>query len=272
MARSEYLKPYWLGPVGTGAKSGAVVVHGFTGVPWDVLPVGEGLASDGFTVDLPLLAGHDGGVEGIKNVTLEDWRACVDESAARVYKATKKPLLMVGFSMGGLLALDFALRTDLPIAGVASLAAPLKLGRLAREASKLAATKDWAEPLTWPKFNGSDIEKDVSMPGADGIPLRAVSELDRLIQDVRRDLPALKVPLLVVQSRHDHTSPSDSPWELTHLAGSRFKRLVILKRGFHVITRDVCWAQVVSEVRAFAETHAKPPKKKRVRRARAAKE
>ena len=154
-----------------------------------------------------------------------------------------------------------AVRTKTPLLGVVALAAPLKLGALAREASRLAATKPWAEPFTWPKFCGSDIRKNVAMPGADGIPLRAVSELNALIESVRHTLPSLKSPLLVIQARHDHTSPPESPWSIIDRAGSSFRRLVILKRGFHVITRDVCWIEVVEEVRAFAKRLGAAPKK-----------
>jgi len=268
MSRAEYLKPYWLTPKNAKVGLGAVVVHGFTGVPWDVLPVGEGLVSDGYTVDLPLLPGHDEGASGIREIPLDEWRQCVLASLERVYATTKQPVLLVGFSMGGLLVLDCAVKAKIPIAGVVSLAAPLRLGKLARSASKLAASKPWAEPFTWPKFRGSDIEKDLSMPGADGIPLRAVSELDELIEDVRHTLPSLKKPLLVIQARHDHTAPPESPWSIISRAGSSFRRLVILKRGFHVITRDVCWVKVVEEVRAFAKKHGyvAPPKPKKKRR------
>ena len=54
MGRNAYLQPYWLDAVDPPNGYGAVVVHGFTGVPWDVLPVGEGLIADGFVAGLQL--------------------------------------------------------------------------------------------------------------------------------------------------------------------------------------------------------------------------
>jgi carboxylesterase len=177
----------------------------------------------------------------------------VRESAERLFEATGRPVFLAGLSMGGLLAIDLALAGTVPVAAVASLAAPLRLGRAARGMSKLANTQDWAESFSWPKFRGSDIANRLHMPGADGIPFKALSQLEELIEDVRSGLPRLSQPLLIVQSRHDHTSPPESPWEIASLTASSYTKLVILKRGFHIITRDICCEQVAQEVRQFAE-------------------
>ena len=39
-------------------KVGVVLVHGFTGSPWEMLPVGEYLAALDITVSCKLLPGH----------------------------------------------------------------------------------------------------------------------------------------------------------------------------------------------------------------------
>lgn len=252
MTTRDYLKAYRLGPK-TGRKlKGAVILHGLTGVPWDMLPLGQALEAEGFSVDLPVLQGHGEGVEGVRGATLEGWRSCLRESAETMFALTGKPLTLCGLSMGGLLCLDYAIRGEIPVACVVSLAAPLDLGPMARGVSKLALTKPWANSWTWPKVRGSDIENKLQMPGADAIPFTAVGHLQRLIEDVREGLPDLTQPLLVMQGANDHTSPPESPWEIIAKAGSSVTKLVVLKRGFHIITRDVSADEVNEAVVQFA--------------------
>ena len=231
------------------------MLHGFTGSPWDMWPVAEALGQAGVATHVPLLSGHDRGWRAISAVTLADWRRDVTRAAASLHAATGEPVLLAGLSMGGLLSVDLALREEVPIAGVATLAAPLDLGDSARAASSLAGAvrERWGVHLPWPKRGGPDIQNGRPLPGATTIPLVALSEVMTLIADVRAGLSRLAVPLLVLQAQDDHTSPDESPW---HLAGATvaapWVRLVVLDHGFHVVTRDVSRERVAREVTAFA--------------------
>ncbi|MGM0578007.1 MAG: alpha/beta hydrolase [Myxococcota bacterium] len=231
-----------------------MAVHGFTGTPWDVLPVAEGLAADGWSVRVPLLTGHDRGWRGIARARLSDWRRDVEEAARDVHERTGGPVLVVGLSMGALLCLDLAQRGAVPVRAVGSLAAPLRLGRPARALSALSrmGSPGWGERLIWPKIGGPDIANRRPMPGASWMPLRGVAELGDLVRDVRADLAAVRAPLLVVHARRDHTAPPEGASLLAASVSSDWVRLVLLEEGYHVITRDVCEERVAAEVVAFA--------------------
>ncbi|MFA6032646.1 MAG: carboxylesterase, partial [Myxococcota bacterium] len=43
--------------IGTGRR-GVLLVHGFTGTPFEMRPLGDGLAAAGYRVACPALAGH----------------------------------------------------------------------------------------------------------------------------------------------------------------------------------------------------------------------
>ncbi len=247
--------PRWLGPHPQAGDAGVVVVHGFTGSVWDVLPQAEALADAGHPVVVPCLHGHDRGPGGIQGARLHDWRRDVRAPAEALYEATGRPILVVGLSMGSLLAIDLALSGAVPIAGLALLASPLAIGRLSSAVAALSVSPrtPWAASVHWPKLGGSDISNRAPTPGARATPLRAAHELFQLRDHVRAGLGRLTVPLLVVHGRQDHTAPVAGAYELAHAAvAAPSLRLVVLDEGWHVITRDVSAARVTLEVLAFA--------------------
>src|SRR5664279_5176723 len=56
-----------------GGSHGVLVLHGFTGNPQSMRPLAEAVAAAGYTVDLPLLAGHGPAVEDMLPTRWEDW-------------------------------------------------------------------------------------------------------------------------------------------------------------------------------------------------------
>ena len=234
---------------------GCVLVHGFTGTPDDLAMLGQTLADAGFSVELPLLTGHDRGARGVAEASLEDWRRDVHSAVDYLERKTKRPVMLVGFSMGGLLVMDNAIRGQSAIAGLATLAAPLELGPSARWASDLARGVPAAigRSLAWPKFGGSDISTGQHVPGPSAMPLTGIGELLDLIDHVHGHIEEIEVPTLIMHAIQDHTAPRASAIELTKRLKAPWTRLVTLDTGFHLVPRDVCRDQVNEEVLRFAE-------------------
>ena len=255
MEAVDPLQAFRAGPTPAPGLMGAVIVHGFTGSPWDMGPVAEALGTAGVPSIVPLLRGHDGGGAGIAAARLSEWRADVREAVAELQEQTGCPPIVVGLSMGGLLALDVGIDGEIEIAGVASLATPLFLERSARIVARLsrACGDSFGERMMLKKGDGSDISTDQELPGSDAIPFRALDELFSLMDSVRLRVERLDCPLLVVHARQDHTAPLDSATALVQAASAApWVRLRILDDGYHVITRDVCADRVASEVVRFA--------------------
>src|SRR5512140_677964 len=97
-------------PVFIPAKGpAALCLHGFTGTPYDVAPVARALAEAGFAVSAPLLAGHGTDVAALAASTWNDWVESAEAALVRIKAASDgSPVSLVGFSMGGLLALRLA--------------------------------------------------------------------------------------------------------------------------------------------------------------------
>jgi alpha-beta hydrolase superfamily lysophospholipase len=92
----------------------AVMLHGLSDSPYSMLSTAQALAGAGYNVVVPRMPGHGFAVGGLVEARREDWTAAV---RIAVRHATSRPggdrsLLLVGYSNGALLALDFALRCE----------------------------------------------------------------------------------------------------------------------------------------------------------------
>lgn len=90
----------------------AVLVHGFPGTPAEVRPLASALVSIGWRVHAPLLAGFGPDWNTLRERRWTEWRDAVVGSLATAATAGA-PVMVVGFSMGGSLAMA-ALETGAP--------------------------------------------------------------------------------------------------------------------------------------------------------------
>src|SRR5579871_2854406 len=120
-----------------GDRRGLLVVHGFTGTPFEVRPCGEALNARGFTVVGPRLAGHGGSIGELSSTRWPDWYATV-ENAFDELRARCDAVALCGLSLGGLLTLELARRRREQVAAIAVLSVPLWLPRWQTGAIRLA--------------------------------------------------------------------------------------------------------------------------------------
>ena len=88
---------------------GALLLHGFSGAPTEVRGLGEHLAARGVVVSAPLLPGHGVDHHHLERSNRRAWRQAAHE-ALQALQARCTRVVVVGQSMGGLLALELAAR------------------------------------------------------------------------------------------------------------------------------------------------------------------
>lgn len=103
-----------------------VFIHGFMGNSALFAPFAEAVAACGAEVRLLTLPGHGGTLREFLRVGRREWQAYVDAELAAL-QAQQKTLLVVGHSMGGLLAVNVAAKRPDRIVGIFALAFPLYL-------------------------------------------------------------------------------------------------------------------------------------------------
>jgi carboxylesterase len=235
---------FTLGPA--RSRVGVLVLHGFTGSPFEVRLLGESLAGLGHAVEGPLLAGHGAPTADLANSRWPDWlgsaEAALDRLAARAEK-----LVVCGLSMGALLTLELARRRPNDLAAICALAPALLLPRAALRLVEVTRRLPVVRSAALPKLAGSDI-LDREMRRLNGIaqgdawmPLAALTSLVDLGVQVRAHLAEVRLPILLAHSRNDHTVPFASMEAVARGVSTprRDVRQLILDRSFHVITLDV---------------------------------
>ncbi|UCD57735.1 MAG: alpha/beta fold hydrolase [Candidatus Hydrogenedentota bacterium] len=217
--------------------TGCLLVHGFTGSPFEMRELGDYLAEKGITVLCKPLPGHGTTPYEMMRTDWHGWyRACV-ANLAELSSACEK-VFLCGMSMGGTLSLHVAAHyaRQHKVAGVAAYGAPVYLKNALLPLVPIAKR--------FMKFKPPS-ESDVADPVAcaeqesyDRVPLECVSSLLELLAHVRHDLQDVSVPVLLIQSRNDNTVHPPNVHLIHKLLGSRDKTVIEVDRSYHVVTVD----------------------------------
>ena len=226
-------EPFAFPGSGANARTGVLLIHGFTGTPKTMRPWGEHLAAEGFAVRCPLLPGHGTRWQDCNLTTEHDWieavGAALDELAADVDR-----VVVAGLSMGGTLAIRLAeVRPD-DVAALVLVNPSLMTLRTAAKLLPVIAkiTPSWA-PI------GSDIKKPGVVEQAyPKLPTRAFLGLSRLWAVARADLAKITAPVLVFRSSVDHVVEGASTEALLAGVTSTDTTEVVLENSYHVATLD----------------------------------
>jgi carboxylesterase len=234
-------------------EPGCLLVHGFTSTPYEMRHLGERLRAAGYTVSAVRLAGHGTRPEDLERTTRRDWyrsaRDGLEEIAARC-----ETRVVVGSSLGALLALRLAEQRAREVDALVLLAVPLELANRRTDLARLLAPFAPLLPrrLRFLPKGESDIADDAARgvhPAYREMPLRAVAQLVALRDEVRGRLGRVRQPTLVLHGAGDHTAPVENVELLRQLPGLR--RVVLLPASRHVIGVDRDKDRLADEVIRF---------------------
>ena len=216
-----------------GGRTGALLVHGFTGTPQSLRDWARHLADADLTVALPRLPGHGTSIAEANLTHWEDWYAEI-ERHLELLRERCDHVVVMGLSMGGTLAIRLAEEHGSEIAGLVLVNPSLLTKRPDRF---LLPVLRFVKP-TWPGI-ASDIKKaGVTELAYDQIPVKAAFQLNRLWATTRTDLAKVTQPLLVLRSTEDHVVEPDSARLLLAKVSSTDVREVLLEDSYHVATLD----------------------------------
>ncbi len=238
-----------------GAAPAVVLVHGFTGTPWELGTLAEALARAGYAVEAPLLPGHGETPLALSMSTWDRWLAHV-EGAVDGVLARYGSAIVLGFSLGSLLALVAgAARQHRGVLALGALGTALELPTLDTRVLRVSEAMGRLLPnVNVPKFRGSDVRDPKakrSNPAYPTQPLRAAREILRGQREARAILRSISVPLLVVHGRADDTTPLSASLALVAEAERAEVELRVLPRSAHLLGRDVEHREVCDAVLAF---------------------
>lgn len=273
MASREDLKQFWgafrcqtgtLRGEGSGTSLVApgrapawLALHGYCGTPEEMRLVVEVAQSGGFQVEAPVLRGHCTHARDLAPLGFDDWYEGVRSSFLSA--AARGPVVVVGLSLGSLLATRLALEYPERVLGLALLGNAFFLSPFPswplRSVDRLGL-RDFGVPKL-----GSDIGDETARRSHLSYTVQPVGPAIRLLRAAERlfaELPRLTCPTLVVHGAKDRLCPVSNAWRVAEQIGSSRTRVVILPRSHHIVTRDFDREQLRNELTQFAARLTSP--------------
>jgi carboxylesterase len=243
MTPTLHLDPFFF----PGGPVGCLLLHGFSNSPHEMRPLGEYLAAQGLTVLGARLAGHGTTPEDLEGKRWPDWAASAADGLAELRRSCPQ-VFVVGISGGGLVALYLA--TTAPLDGLVVMSVPVLVSdwrwRLLPIAQHFVRwVRDTRCDLTDPTAKATYYSHPATYERK---PVAALVSMGELQAIVRRRLPQITVPTLLIYGRCDRTiSPGDADYLLAHL-GSPDKQLVWFANSGHGLVvdseKEKVWARV----------------------------
>ncbi|HEY4001341.1 MAG TPA: alpha/beta fold hydrolase [Candidatus Xenobia bacterium] len=214
--------------------TGCLVLHGFTSSLDTVRPLLAKLDEVGIPYEVPILRGHGGRPEDLEGVRWEHW---VEDAAIGLQHLTqgRKPAVVIGHSMGGLLALDLAATCSQQVQAVVSVSTCL---RFRHPGVYVLPIIEQFYPYWNTRPHYVDQKQAATHTNYRRFPTRAFGELYRYSHLVRERLPMVTCPLLVLQSSIDRTVRPRSATKIYREVSSTDKEVAWFNHTGHEMLRD----------------------------------
>lgn len=268
-----------LGSFFPGSRIGIILVHGLSGTPNEMKAVAKRLNKYGFSVLCPLLAGHCSTETDLIATTWKDWTASTENAYERMAEHMDV-IFFGGLSAGAVLSLYMAHQKPHGVRGLALYSTTLRwdgwsiprlafllplILRLPYFGSRYRFEEVYPFGLMNEKLrnriHAQMLSGSASAAGLSATPGTSLRELWRLVDIVKKGLPNVFTPTLLIHARNDDIAHlSNSIYVQQHLGGPA--ELLLLENSYHMITVDqerntVCDATAVYFHEQLNETESK---------------
>ncbi|MBE9153638.1 carboxylesterase [Cyanobium sp. LEGE 06113] len=254
-----------MSPITAGQSPlGVLLLHGFSGGPSTFTSLEPALRPLGLPLAVPRLRGHgEASPQGLAGIIWADWLADATSALATLRAALgagagaeNGSVIVVGHSMGALLALLLAAEQPGAIDSLVLVATPLQLGSPLAPGRPLGGLVPLLGRLLrrWPlPKDYVDAALAASDPSYPWVPMDALLSFLELIGVARRRLPEVKQPALILHSTADRVVAPAAANLLAAEIGSPSSRVrtAWFERSGHELFRDVEQDAVIDAVVAF---------------------
>ena len=225
-------KPFFLSKAGN--ETVAILIHGFTGTPYDMHEIADFLHERNIDVVALRVAGHGTAIHDLMSTTYADWWRSVKEEIDAVAQNYRR-VFLIGYSFGSNLVLDMAAREPGKYDGIVCLGTAVFLKyRLYYDFLAPFLSMFGVQKLRKPYIRKKNITSYESLGNYSEIPLNSLAQFRYFIDHyTKRELPTIMTPALLIHSRDDRIShPRSSEYVFEHL-GSPYKEMFIMNELNH---------------------------------------
>ncbi len=215
-------------------KTGVLFIHGFTGGTYEVQPLVTFVKSHtDWLVEVPTLPGH-GVTLDLRHMSAESWMMEAEQAIQRLRRKVDR-VIVVGFSMGGLIAMYLTMRYPVDKLVLLSAAAKYISPRILLKDLQTVLTESVMKRYKPTMF------AHLFQYKLTNTPLRATFEFLRIVKMVEPYYGQIKVPACIVQGEKDPIVPFSTAAHLYENLGSSTKRLITSPFAkHHICYSDDC--------------------------------
>lgn len=235
----------------------ALLIHGLSGNPLEMQYLAKRLRQAGIATFVPHFRGYgfDGRPDPFAAGTWQQWRAQVLEQFDEL-TCKYRSVSVAGLCVGAVLALDLAAARPDEVAALSLLSTTLAYDGWSLPWYQFLAPLAYYTPLRYRysyrerhpygvkneslrKWIAREMsENTTSIAGASSLPMTAVHQAKKLIRHVKRVMPEIHAPALVIHAKDDDVaSVKSAEFVLAHI-GSQDVRFLLLHDSYHMVTLD----------------------------------
>jgi carboxylesterase len=232
-------EPFYL----PGGPYGSLLIHGFLSTPQEMKWLGSKLNEAGYSALGLRLFGHATHPRDLCRVRWLDWLACVEDGYSILRKGCNR-IVVVGLSLGGAMALIAG--ALFPIDGVVALSAPYDLPQYARVrwpilppalSRFLCVNRKYRSKSTSIGYLDSQAARSELIYPV--FPATALHEVAQLLAEMRRVLPNIRVPTLLIHSSADQGFADQDAKEIFDHLGTKKAQILHVESGDMVAPQPV---------------------------------
>lgn len=213
-----------------------LLIHGFTGTPYHLKPIGEYFHQKGHSVLGILLPGHGTKVEDLVHTRFYHYVAVADQYLMNLTKFYKN-IFIVGFSMGGTIALKLAYLRKKHIKGIALISTPVffngyYLGKLIWH-SPIMILSGWLQYFVKVLYLKRSKVLEKGELGKIGYqfqyPVSAFHSFKMSLKQIRKNLKNINQPIALIINENDKSVPKESMYYILYYVQSTIKKTFFFK-------------------------------------------
>ncbi len=212
-----------------GNKDAVMLIHGFTGTPYQLRKYAQRLDKEGFDIIMPLQPGAGTSKEDFKKTYFSQWYKCNKDKYIK-YRPKYDKFFVLGLSMGGAMTLKLAEEFNsgelLPTA-VITIAAPVFLNSLIENgilySPKLYLSRigSWITDEMPERFPPVERDNATDTVAYDGTFPKQTQSLKMGIKSVKASLSKIKIPIFLSHSKGDKTVPFENIYYISRKVSSK---------------------------------------------------